>query len=409
MAVDVRVVRGDDEWEAFAAVFSTALGQPPPDDVVPYWRAALDEDRIFGAFADGGRMVATAADFTTDLALPGGAAVDVVAVTAVGTLPTHRRRGAADALMRHQLATARERGAAAAVLHASEATIYERWGYGVALEHVRRSIDTSRAVFRPRPDDGGHVAFLTGDEIREVLTAVHGATYRETPGEIGRPDATWDIRLFQSSSGEARRKTYVAHVDADGEPDGYLVYAFTGSWDDGVPAGKLAVVDSAATTPAAHLALWEWVVGIDLAATLTTGMLPDDDPVLFALRDRRRLRTDFRTDGLWVRPLDVGRLLGERRYLADGELTLHVDDPLYDDLAGGYRVSQSGGEVTVERVDAEPDLRLGVSELGALLLGSTPLTGLLRAGRVEARRREAVEIAQRMLPAARVAYCRTEF
>ena len=64
-------------------------------------------------------------------AFPGGR-LPCAGVTVVGVLPTHRRRGILDRMMRAQLADIRERGEPIAALWASEETIYGRFGYGLA-------------------------------------------------------------------------------------------------------------------------------------------------------------------------------------------------------------------------------------------------------------------------------------
>jgi predicted acetyltransferase len=64
--------------------------------------------------------------------LPGGVIAPAADVSAVGVLPSHRRRGVLSAMMRHQLADLRARGEFLAVLLATEDTIYQRFGYGAA-------------------------------------------------------------------------------------------------------------------------------------------------------------------------------------------------------------------------------------------------------------------------------------
>src|SRR5205823_1682472 len=69
--------------------------------------------------------------FPFDLTVPGGQ-VKAAGVTVVGVLPTHRRRGYLNAMMRSLFDAARARGEPVAVLWATEDTIYGRFGYGMA-------------------------------------------------------------------------------------------------------------------------------------------------------------------------------------------------------------------------------------------------------------------------------------
>ena len=65
-------------------------------------------------------------------------------VTYVGVVPTHRRRGILNQLMRAQLDAIAARGEPVAILWASEEAIYGRYGYGMAT--VRMSIEAARGL-----------------------------------------------------------------------------------------------------------------------------------------------------------------------------------------------------------------------------------------------------------------------
>ena len=107
MGLDVRLVTAD-EHDRAVELFLTALLVPPR--VMGDLTAAreLSLARTFGAFLDG-ELVGTATSFAADLALPGGARVPTAAVTRVGVLPTHTRRGIVSALMAVQLEDLRAR------------------------------------------------------------------------------------------------------------------------------------------------------------------------------------------------------------------------------------------------------------------------------------------------------------
>src|SRR5262249_1545306 len=124
---------------------SAALLFPPHDDET--WersRPSWDESSSTSAW-DGDRCVGHASQFFVDTTVPGGARVLPGAVTRVGVLPTHRRRGIATALLEALIAEASQRGAVLMSLRASEAVIYSRYGFGVAGEYTEIEIDTLRA------------------------------------------------------------------------------------------------------------------------------------------------------------------------------------------------------------------------------------------------------------------------
>ena len=149
-----------------------------------------------------------------------------------------------------------------------------------------------------------------------------------------------------------------------------------------LPDGQLDVRELVAADPAASAALWADLLSRDLVTTVRAAIRPVDDPLLFQLADPRRLRPVV-TDGLWIRITDLPTALSLRRYACPVDVVLDVHDSILEENAGQWRlrVGESGSAVC-EPVDADPDLSLGITELGAAYLGGTRLGALAAAGRV---------------------------
>src|SRR5438445_11759857 len=139
MDFEIRPV-APDEFAEFVRVEHIPFGQHVSNEDIEAIQAATGNERHLAAFEDG-RMVATAGDWAMELTLPGLTTVSAPGVTAVGALPTHRRRGLLTALMRRQLDDFGEGGEPVAVLTASEGAIYGRFGYGLASTHVQVELD----------------------------------------------------------------------------------------------------------------------------------------------------------------------------------------------------------------------------------------------------------------------------
>ena len=76
---------------------------------------------------------------------------------------------------------------------------------------------------------------------------------------------------------------------------------------------------------------------------------------------------------MWVRPLDVARLLTTRAYAATGRVVIEVDDPL--GLAGGrFALDASPDGATCTTTTESAELTLPVRTLGAASLGDVRLT-----------------------------------
>ncbi|RAJ37653.1 acetyltransferase (GNAT) family protein [Kitasatospora sp. SolWspMP-SS2h] len=134
--------------ETMHAAFGMFVGPPGADGGGVWWSAFEPERGLLAHDADG-RPIGTAGAYTFELTLPGGRIVPVSGVTAVGALPSHRRRGVLTAMMRRQLAELRGRGEVLAVLLASESLIHRRFGYGPATSTQRYTVPRRRAALAP--------------------------------------------------------------------------------------------------------------------------------------------------------------------------------------------------------------------------------------------------------------------
>ncbi len=86
-----------------------ALLTSPPDDERWEKNLASWQDPVSYSAWDGKTCVGHAAHFHTDTTVPGGATLSTGAVTRVGVLATHARRGAGSGLMRALIDDAVER------------------------------------------------------------------------------------------------------------------------------------------------------------------------------------------------------------------------------------------------------------------------------------------------------------
>ena len=140
-----------DEVPEFVRDVLSAFHVEVPPHNLERWKRVLEPERTL-ALRDRGRIVAGAGIFSRRLTVPGGE-VPVAAVTLVGVLPTHRRRGLLTTLMRRQLADVHEAGReAVAALWASEPVIYGRFGYGLGTQVARLEVAKREARLRTRPE-----------------------------------------------------------------------------------------------------------------------------------------------------------------------------------------------------------------------------------------------------------------
>ncbi|WP_410652973.1 GNAT family N-acetyltransferase [Amycolatopsis sp. cmx-4-54] len=382
-----------EDRDVFVDTMFTAFARFP-DTAGETW-SALELDRGLLAVTEDGRPVGTAAAYSFELTLPGEVVVPVAGVTAVGVLPSHRRRGVLSAMMRHQLAEFRERGEFISVLLASEALIYRRFGYGPATYTGRLTVQRHRAAFAGGTAVGS-IEVLRRAECGELLEEIYDRYRRARPGALSRPHRWWSLGAGQPPISRAAR--YIAvHRDADGSPDGYASYSLT-------EPSTLTVDETIAVDDEVSTALARFMLEHDLTTEVVFKHCPPDHPLRWQLEDFRAGEVGDDTDWLWVRLLDVPRALTARGWSTDGELVLDVDDPALGER-GRYLLTVRGGEADCVPTDTEPDLSLDVSDLGSIYLGGTAPSLLVRAGRVRAHRPGAAALADALFRTERSPHC----
>ncbi|MFN7148614.1 MAG: GNAT family N-acetyltransferase [Microthrixaceae bacterium] len=400
----------DATLETYHRVDAAAFGLAPNVAQRESKRPLVEPDRWYLVSLDG-ELCGGAGSFPAQLTLPGGVAIDVSAVSDVGVLPTHRRRGALRALMTRQLHDVVERGDAAAVLHASEGSIYRRFGYGPATRwrHVR--VDTGRVRFRDDcPDPAGSCAVMERAAARDACVAVHDRVRLATAGGLSRSDAWWDVVLgdVESYIGGIPRQLALVHRDERGEADGYALYEVHEDWSSGQANHTLAVWELVGADVGVELALWRTLIEHDLIGAVA-GAIAVDHALWDVVVDARQVGLDWEQDLLWMRVLDVAAVLGRRAYGTDGRLVIAVQDPLIPAVDGTYLLEVVEGDVRCERSDEAPELSVSVDDLGACSLGGGSFRRLLRAGRAVEHDPGAATLADAMFATDPLPWCWVRF
>jgi predicted acetyltransferase len=401
MAIEIR---RPDDVRRFLETGSTAFQVELRSEDAERDERILERERMFAAY-DGDLLVGTAADIALTLTVP-GAELPAAGVTLVGVLPTHRRRGILNQLMRAELDEIAARGEPLAILWASEAPIYGRYGYGMATVRMAIEAERDRMRFRGDPRPVGQVRLVNEEEAAHIVPPIYERVRRETPGMFARSEAWWreyrlpDPEHYRHGAGPR----YFAVLDLDGADEAYARYRVKDDWQDGVTASTLRVIEAVATSPVAHRELWRYLFGVDLVHKIEYWLLSVDDPLFLLVTEPRRLRPRP-GDGLWLRIVDVARALGARTYAADGAVSLELTDAFLPANAGVWRLEVSGGEARVSRSDAAPELRLDVADLGSTYLGGFTFAELARALRVDELAEGAVERADDLFRTRSAPWC----
>ena len=410
MAAEIRVT-SEAEWRAAADAMRAALLFPPSSDAE--WdkpgAAASWRDGLSLSAWDGEQCIGHAGAFDFDMATPGGALVPMAGVTRIGVLSTHRRQGVLTAMMDRLLRESAERGRIVATLRASESVIYARYGFQVAGEVYDIELDRIRGARVAAPVADGTFRLLTRDETLATVSALHPRVGFDRPGTVNRVE--WMQRRYLENALANDKATYVAvHSAPDGTDDGYVRYTL--AWADAFAehrGGTCEVGDLWAASPAVELALWKFVLDIDLIDTVRAYDRPVDDPVRFALADQRHYLTKGRTDEQWLRLLDVEAGLHARSYNPGRDaVTISVSDPLFATNNGVWRISGDGPERMADQ-PGPADLVTTINGMSGAYLGGTTWHELWAAGVVHQHREDAIATADLLFAAHPRPRCGTFF
>jgi len=379
--IEIRPVTAE-EWVDYLRAEHIPFGIQISDEEMKYQSQRYGQWNALAAFEQG-RIVATAGDWDMQLAVPGGNDVHAPGVTAVGVLPTHRRRGLLTAMMRRQLDDYRGRGEAVATLLAAESVIYGRFGYGWATTSAAAELERVHGRFRKDMTAGVELQLIDKGEAAKVLPDVFEQTRRTQPGEVSRPDGWWEQHIRDPEWARDGDSELFHVVCRHGDDAGFASYRLKENWDDNIAQYTLRVNQLIAGNPVVRAALWRYCLDIDLVATIRFENIPLHEPVRWMLRDPRRLRTTTVADWLWVRLVDVARALEARRYRIADRIVLEVIDDFLPENDGRYELDGGPDGARCRRTTAAPDLRLSVADLGSAYLGGVSISSLAAADRVD--------------------------
>lgn len=387
---DIRVLNDEAQFRAHATVFRRAMHWGPPTD--DDWKVVLpsyEPDRVLAAF-DGDEIIGTTQSYGSSLVVPGGAVVPHSAISRVGVRADYTRRGILTALMREQLSSLPD---PVATLRASEGRIYGRFGYGLAGRWRIVEIDAKRAVIPGEMT--GRVRMVDQDTADKLLPELHETVGLLRPGQIRRWPGWWSRARDRKS--DADNAVTVVHSGPDGD-DGFLTYKVTENKDF---THRMSIEDFEWADDDAWRDLWIYVTRLDLVNRIGVEV-PLDDPVSWLFEDPRVMVTKDVFDEIWLRLVDVPRMLSARTYGGAEPVVIEVRDQLLPANDGCYRVTPDGAE----RVEEQADITMPVDLLGAVYLGDTTFSQLAAARRISGTRLAAADA---LFAVDRKPYCGTFF
>ncbi|MBT2211191.1 GNAT family N-acetyltransferase [Actinomadura sp. NEAU-AAG7] len=304
------------------------------------------------------------------LAVP-GAFLDCSAITFVGVLPTHRRRGVLTAMMERMLTDAAAANRPVAALWASQSAIYGRYGFGLADRAISLEIDTSRPLALRTEPDPRPLRLIDRDSAPEILGPIHTRALARRPGGLVRDAEWWDKNMLPAVDDDDEDFTEPRVAVLDGEPGGYVIYRTHGEG-----TGHVRIDDLVADTPQVEAALWRYLASIDLTTKIKAPSRPVDDLIPHMVADFDRVEVTGSHGALWVRLVDAPAALRARSWATGDSLVIELLDERLPANQGRWRLAAG----TCDRTEDALDLTLSAADLGAAYLGGTSVSTLARIG-----------------------------
>ena len=401
-----------EEMEDFRFVANIALaehGVPERDPVTylrPEWSTCVFEH---------GQLATTFGAWPFSMRFNGERAA-IAGVTAVGTLPTKRRRGYLRAAMEYSLTEQYERGQSLAVLYASQAAIYQRFGYAVCSNRCSYEIDPLDLHFIHYPEPRGELSVSNAADLpddAQVIRDLYRAFAAPRHGLVHRGRDTWDAEALAEPDDIHEGPIRCLLYEEDGQPLGYMLYTSAELREYSTITGgqrdhRTTVREYGWLTPAAYIAMWQFIAAHDLVWRVYVNDAPEDDPLFVYARDPRTLRRKT-SDGVLVRIVDLARALSIRPYPAEGSVSFRVHDDLCDwnDATWALDVGPEGSDI--RQTDAEPDFSLDIHSMAQLITGHLSASYLARLGRLDVTNRSALARADAIFATEYRMHCMNHF
>jgi predicted acetyltransferase len=359
----------DDEHRTFVRTFLDLMNQSMPDERIDEAKEHDELDRSWVA-DDSGSIVGTITGHSFEFTMPGGSTTPLAGLTLVSVIPTHRRRGILNRLMKKFDGDCRERGEAFSGLFASEAGIYGRYGFGAATRMAQYTVDVDRAKGLADLDLPGSIRWGRLTDNADEVFDIFERTRPLRAGEIVRPRHMFDGMIRRA--GASDKPVFVAIHDGPDGADGYAAYRIENKWIDHTAQNELSIAELTGDGPT-RIALWRFLLSLDMVRTVIDKNARVDEPIHDVLTDPRQVRMTGLYDQLQLRILDPKVALAARAYNCDGRLSIGVLDKTYE-------LTVDDGKPSVKRIKADADLDLTPRGLAMAFLGDRSFRSLVQSG-----------------------------
>ena len=369
MTVEFRPPPEEDRDRALD-VMQSAFGTPPAwrERTGPHVR--LD---LYLCAYDGDRLIATSMSHPLTQFF-GGNELPCSGVAAVAAMPDTRGKGTGGALVAELIRQRRAAGDLVSMLYPATVAVYRKLGYELGGSYIEHT-----ASLRALPRSGGEGIELETVRDDSRLDDIRACFREWAPAHNGPvwfdQEFWWKARILRMLEPDV-----VPHVALAHGPDGLEGYA---CYQRGPREGfgiDPSCTHFVAKTRRAATALFTYFGGFHSIGHHMTWHGPPNEPLALLLSESRAVERS--SEFPWMtRVLDVPGALEARGYPeVDGSCVIAVDDPLFPENAGPFRIEANAGKVAVTPTDEQAGAPIPVGLLSALFTGNLSTADLVRLG-----------------------------
>ena len=318
------------------------------------FRCAFEGERVLGVAAD--------REFRQRF---GGRELAMCGIWGVGTLPEHRGAGLATLAVGVLLHEARDRGVPLTALYPAILRPYRGLGYELAGTYTEH-----RVPLDDLPKGGGPLAIEEYERARD-LGQVRACYRRAT--ELGNgpidcdDDLWWPDRIMGRRTPDEPHRAIVARGRA-GEIEGYASFVYEKEEGDLDVAFRVACKHFVASTLEGYASVLGYFRGFRGLGQALVFPGPPADP-LAMLVEEQRLKPAW-TFRWMLRLLDVKGALEGRGYPpVSGEAVVEIEDGMFPDNRGPWRIAVDDGKVEVSSAEGARVRPIPIGTLSSMFSG----------------------------------------
>jgi predicted acetyltransferase len=350
-------------------------------------KSRVKTDLIWGHFEDGKLLSKmTIVPFNTYI---NGKEFAMGGIASVATWPEYRRNGLVAKLLVHGLEVMRKQGQTISFLAPFSFSFYRKYGWEMHGEYKKYSLNVDQL---PSFKGSSGRVKRVGQDIN-LLNRIYSTYASFYNGMLKRSDDWWTHTVFKKNKG-----TIAVYENAQGEPEGYLMYAVKNS--------EMTIHEFIHLDHDAYEGLWQFIKNHDSMITKVIYEAPSDDQ-LHRLLQNPEIKQEV-VPYFMTRIVDVAAFLKQYPFQASTyveECFLHITDEHAPWNNGTFKlaVNSSGSanvEQTTEEINGmapEQGIACDIQTLSTMLLGYQRPSFLHRVGRLQGKV-ENIEIWESLIP-----------